>query len=138
MCEQYWPELDQQCEFGDLTVENTSEERVEHISGLVVRSLKVTNGRNKCQEFTQYHYTNWPESLDSDNLNLLIELVDLARQQSQPRESYNLVHCSGGAGRTGVFFGIYWSMDMIDKGAEKINVFNTVLEMRRQLSLIHI
>ena len=61
-------------------MKNTSEERVEHISGLVVRSLKVTNGRNKCQEFTQYHYTNWPESLDSDNLNLLIELVDLAKQ----------------------------------------------------------
>lgn len=56
-------------------MKNTSEERVEHISGLVVRSLKVTNGRNKCQEFTQYHYTNWPESLDSDNLNSLIELM---------------------------------------------------------------
>ena len=131
-CEQYWPEIDQQCAFGDLTVKNTSEERVEYISGLIVRSLKVTNRSNECQEFTQYQYTNWPESWDSANLKSLIELVDLVRRQSPSRESYNLVHCSGGAGRTGTFIGIYWIMDMIDKGAEKINVFNTVLEMRRQ------
>ena len=99
---------------------------------MIKRIIKVSKGSAECQEFTQYHYLNWPDFGVPYDPSPLVELVDLMRSQSIVNGSNNIVHCSAGVGRTGTFIGICWIMDMIDKGAENINVFKTVMEMRRQ------
>ena len=46
------------------------------------------------------------------------------------------MHCSAGVGRTGTFIAIDSLIGQIDAGAEQINVFETVLLLRRQRSLL--
>jgi receptor-type tyrosine-protein phosphatase beta len=75
-----------------------------------------------------YHYTGWPDFGVPENSNVLIQLV-LDLQQLQPHMT--VIHCSAGVGRTGTFLAMSRLMDEIDDGVQSIDVFSTVLALRK-------
>jgi protein tyrosine phosphatase len=75
-----------------------------------------------------YHYTGWPDFGVPENSNVLIQLVlDLKQLQHH----MTVVHCSAGVGRTGTFFAMSRIMDEIDNDVQSIDVFSTVLALRK-------
>ena len=131
--------MNKQRKFGEFTVKALSEQTAAESSvpGLIQRKILITKGTAEwSQEFIQYHYINWPDFGVPYDPSSLVELIDLLRAQDEISESDCLVHCSAGVGRTGTFIGMYWIMDMIDSGVENINVYNTVMEMRGQRTLM--
>ena len=138
-CEQYWPERNKQRKFGEFTVRTMSEEEDSAaVSGLIRRTIVVSKGGQKADslEFVQYHYVNWPDFGVPYDPSPLVEMIDLIRGSPLAKDQECLVHCSAGVGRTGTFIGIYWIMDMIDSGADVINVYNVVMEMRAHRTLM--
>jgi hypothetical protein len=80
-----------------------------------------------------YHYTGWPDFGVPINSNILLQMV-LGLRQLKP--SMTVVHCSAGVGRTGTFFAMSRIMDEIDDGVHSIDVFSTVLALRKDRRLM--
>lgn len=83
---------------------------------------------------TQYHYTAWEDnSTSKSNLPFVNFIITIRNdiEKSKNMISPLLVHCSAGTGRTGTFIAID-RLILQSKIFEKLNVFETVLSIRRE------
>jgi protein tyrosine phosphatase len=74
------------------------------------------------------HFTGWPDFGVPDNANALNHMV-MGLRQLNP--NMTVVHCSAGVGRTGTLLAISRIMDEIDCEVQFIDVFATVLALRK-------
>ena len=58
---------------------------------------------------------NWLEVENPEETSILLELVELVEKLLIETPGTLLVHCSGGAGRTGTFIALYKLIKDIDK-----------------------
>jgi protein tyrosine phosphatase len=75
-----------------------------------------------------YYYTGWPDFGVPEYSSTLIQMI-LALRELKP--CVTVVHCSAGVGRTGTFLAMSRFMDEIDDNVESIDVFATVLNLRK-------
>ncbi|XP_018010387.1 receptor-type tyrosine-protein phosphatase kappa isoform X2 [Hyalella azteca] len=106
MCIQYWPaNVGTKDDYDGIKVELLKEEE---LANFQMRTLRVSKG-NEVREVVQFHYTGWP-SHAMPFINALLEFrrrIMLWRmEKSTPRDGPELVHCSDGGGRSGVFMAI--------------------------------
>ena len=103
-----------------------------HIPGLTKRCFQVQMGKTATpHKVTQYHYTSWPDFGVPDTPKTLVDLVNIVRGEHPPNEIC-LVHCSAGVGRTGTMIALNKIMEEIDNGAEEVDIFETVLQLRSE------
>lgn len=86
----------------------------------------------KPHQVTQYQFTAWPDFGVPDNARPLVQLVKLIQGHEESELHNVLVHCSAGVGRTGTFIALYRLIQDIDFGAKEIDIFSTVLALRRE------
>jgi tyrosine-protein phosphatase non-receptor type 12/18/22 len=109
-CACYWPTGDQALEMTSegvaLHIKNIKEERTDHASNSLVRTLSVEFIQNDTvlisSQVSQLYFQGWPDHGVPSQTNQVIGLIKLSRQlrvQNKPV----LVHCSAGCGRTGTF-----------------------------------
>jgi protein tyrosine phosphatase len=77
----------------------------------------------------QYHYTGWPDFGVPDNSSDLIQMILDLKQVNHP--GMTVIHCSAGVGRTGTFLALSRIMDEIHNGVQTIDVFSTVMDLRK-------
>ncbi len=77
-------------------------------------------------ETVHLHFTGWPDRsvVDAQELAGLIELI------SATRHSSICVHCSAGVGRTGTVVTLLNLYDQVSRGAERVSVLSTAIEVR--------
>lgn len=91
--------------------------------------LNLDRKSNEVTTTAHYHYTAWPDFGVPDDSKALIQMVlDLRKLSSR---TMTVVHCSAGVGRTGTFLSLIRLLDQIDAGKTHIDIFNTVLTLRR-------
>ncbi|XP_071476634.1 receptor-type tyrosine-protein phosphatase alpha-like isoform X1 [Diadema antillarum] len=159
MCAQYWPVEDgEEVQHGDIAVKLEGEEEEDvftirniSISQSQVSQLIYDNVDNEESEETealygnvpktttkdvryirQFHYRDWPEVGVPESGLDLIKLVNKAHlHQSEHGPHPIVVHCSAGAGRTGVFLALSILMERMEKET-MVDVFQTVRSLRQQ------
>nr|XP_039259852.1 receptor-type tyrosine-protein phosphatase alpha-like [Styela clava] len=121
-CFQYWPDkIGSKLQFGNIGVElfeETSENEI------IVRRLNVTRDKQS-KPILHYQHPNWC-SKKSPGPSSVLNLVTIFQQYSP---LVTLVHCSDGAGRTGIFCTIY-NLCQRFKVEKRINVFQTVKDLQ--------
>ncbi|KAL0271352.1 UNVERIFIED_CONTAM: hypothetical protein PYX00_008468 [Menopon gallinae] len=125
LCYKYFPDVGLSLTFGDIQVYCKSENVGEFWTE---RKIMV-----KCDsaefEVIQLHFENWLDFGCPRNIDGVIKLCEYARQI--PRGGCMLVHGTAGAGRSGTYIAIDILLQAIQH-CDKISVFATVLELRRQ------
>ena len=130
-CHRYWPEnTDNGLSFGDFNVEMTE---VEAHLAYIARCFKVTNRADgESRHIFHYQYIAWPDHGVPETSELLEYLyVVRAHQGTGPM----LVHCSAGAGRTGVLIAADMIIDSID-ATGTVDILGTVNSMRRSRNFV--
>ncbi|XP_059098946.1 tyrosine-protein phosphatase non-receptor type 20-like [Tigriopus californicus] len=98
----------------------------------VVQRECLINGLDRKHTFTHIQFEDWPDFGAPDSAELLVDCAKEIRQLiPRTRKSTMLVHCSAGVGRTGTFVGLYKLMNDIDDQMPTLDVYSTVLAMRR-------
>ncbi|KAF8774127.1 Receptor-type tyrosine-protein phosphatase eta like protein [Argiope bruennichi] len=126
-CEKYWPASGESKLYGDIRVQ-TKQETI--LTSHIMRVFLVQY-QNQQRHIVQMHFTTWPVSGTPRNPVDFLHFIRLVREQvSDRRPGPILVHCSAGVGRTGTFIAVDRLMQHLQTNDE-IDIYNTVLEMRR-------
>ncbi|XP_060530438.1 tyrosine-protein phosphatase 10D-like isoform X2 [Cylas formicarius] len=127
-CYKYFPNNHEHMQIGDDIEVRCCTEL--HFGIYCVRGLQVKKDLKQLS-VTHMQFLEWPDfGVPSDTENML-----LFCHQFQERWKYTggmaIVHCSAGVGRTGTLIAMDILLRTI-KAGKNINVFNTVLELRKQ------
>lgn len=126
-CEQYWPDaIDKPKIFEHMEI--TLLEQSEHVTNkLMERKLKVRDLKSgTTQKLVMWHYLVWPDfGLPKDSPVLYTVVNSLKKSQR------TVVHCSAGVGRTGTFIALSNLINLVEANAEYLNLFQTVLDLRK-------
>ncbi|KAK7580127.1 hypothetical protein V9T40_000756 [Parthenolecanium corni] len=135
-CCQYWPvstskEAALELPEVELRVELLRENTFSHY---ILREIRLTStSTDESRQIIQFHYTTWPDfGVPRSPLAFLKFLRDV-RQSDAFGFQYGppIVHCSAGIGRSGTFCLVDSCLILMkEKGIEKVNVKNVLLEMR--------
>lgn len=122
-CHQYYPSVDTEVIFNDLSVKCTKESEFPIYKK---REILINNE----MKIVQFHFTKWP---DHDCPKRPADLINFIKVMHSERKSTSpiVVHCSAGVGRTGTLIGLDIIMQRI-KDKKMVNIFGTVKEMRLQ------
>jgi receptor-type tyrosine-protein phosphatase N len=133
--EKYWPEESAKS-YGIFEIFLVSE----HIwsEDYLVRSLYLKNtATNETRTITQFHYLAWTASGCPTSTKSLLEFRRKVNKSYRGRSSPILVHCTNGAGRTGVYCLIDMAANRIVKGVKELDIAATLEHLRDQrLSMV--
>ncbi|XP_065069136.1 receptor-type tyrosine-protein phosphatase S-like isoform X1 [Rhopilema esculentum] len=128
---QYWPNCGS-ATYGKFLVDELRE-RDDECDNVVRRELNLTyteTGRSR--RLTHYLYTGWPEYGSPNSGTDIIKLISLVQSLKAIRGTGPVVvHCSGGAGRTGAFIAICICIQKL-KTEGTVDIFQTVRQLRTQ------
>ena len=101
------------------------------VPGLIRRHLEIQAGIGAfSHKVIQYHYMNWPDFGVPDSPVPLVDLVNIVRGDLSSLRGVCLVHCSAGVGRTGTMIALNKIIEDIEGGAQVVDIFKTVLDLR--------
>nr|XP_039259062.1 uncharacterized protein LOC120335592 [Styela clava] len=125
-CAQYWPESSED----DITIRNmTISLKQEFVGDIIEREMNISR-ETYSRKIVQYQYTGWKADKSPCDISSVLELVNKMHENlAQTEASAALVHCSDGAGRTGVFCAIVNLIARV-KNENKIDVFRAVKDLR--------
>eukprot|EP00794_Sanderia_malayensis_P003700 gene3700-4220_t len=125
----YWPE-EEIMTSGPLLIEKLNEDRQ---LDFTVRDFKLTNSqRGNSRILRHFQFTAWPDAgLPESEACFSDFLGKVEKWQQQSGNGKIVVHCNGGAGRTGVFITILYAIDRL-KTEGFIDIFQTVKRLRSQ------
>ncbi|XP_078330759.1 receptor-type tyrosine-protein phosphatase kappa-like [Crassostrea virginica] len=127
-CVQYWPNINDKLQAGDITVRHVGEKTYAEHS---VRHFKIYhNTKTQNRDVMMYHYTAWADHGATDPLSLVVFHRQVMRATAQSTGKYTVVHCSAGIGRTGT----YIALDVLYTEGERtgeVNIPMYVKTMRK-------
>ncbi|XP_078481052.1 uncharacterized protein LOC100183702 isoform X1 [Ciona intestinalis] len=133
-CAKYWPDQGKRCTYDGYNVETVTE--IDYGS-YIVRTIHIEESNNEyasvLRKIQHFHYIAWPDHgvpLITSSLVQMQGVVNAAESDTKTTVPI-VVHCSAGAGRTGAYIGFDILLDEM-KSKGQVNVFRTVLKMRKQ------
>lgn len=127
-CLHYWPTLgDEPLEEGDFTISTVSE--TEKDSYTLRKLLILKKDAPEGRELYLFHYTEWPDRDVPSDASTLIRYIKDIHSLETPGSDTLLVHCSAGAGRTGVLMAIDTQLQRASVKGD-IDIYNYALAMR--------
>ncbi|XP_078481055.1 uncharacterized protein LOC100183702 isoform X4 [Ciona intestinalis] len=132
-CAKYWPDQGKCCTYDGYSVETVKE--VEYGS-YIVRTINIEETKNEyatvLRKVKHFHYIAWPDHGVPLITSSIIQMQKNVNAEADSKDVKPIiVHCSAGAGRTGAYIGFDILLDEM-KSKDQVNVFRTVLNMRKQ------
>ncbi|KAK9883921.1 hypothetical protein WA026_004861 [Henosepilachna vigintioctopunctata] len=127
--EQYWPNINEELVFGNITVQYVS---VETYADFEYKIFHVTS-RNQMRKLEQFHYTSWPDHGVPLYPQSLVPFLRKILKIPQSSSSPIVVHCSAGVGRTGTILLSDICLRMAAKEGV-IDILNNLQKLREQRS----
>ncbi|CAF1581861.1 unnamed protein product [Rotaria sp. Silwood1] len=162
-CHQYWPELGQTITYGSYCITcidiisigdydkryfqlakiNTTGDISSPSSSSIIpiddavslSTISSIHDEQQSRLIIQYHYTQWKDMDVPSDSHTLLHLIHEVNEQTNSEQYPIVVHCTAGVGRTGTYIAIDAMIDKI-KQEGKIDIYNFVLQMRRERSLM--
>ncbi|XP_076054235.1 receptor-type tyrosine-protein phosphatase kappa-like isoform X10 [Oratosquilla oratoria] len=132
MCVQYWPAMvGHHDEYSGIKVKLLKEEQ---LANFMIRSILLTKeGHPEERMITQFHYTEWP-SHTQPFINALLEFrrrIRIAiKNNANASDGPTIVHCSDGAGRTGVYLACDANLEMCEEDG-MFDIYGYLKKMRQ-------
>ncbi|VDN02788.1 unnamed protein product [Thelazia callipaeda] len=129
-CCEYWP-VEVGAQFGHLVVEPIAEY---NMSQYVLREFRITDTQcGQTRTLRHFQYVEWPDHCPPKPAELFIDFI---HQVHRTKTQFGVdgpitVHCSTGAGRTGVFIALSVIIDRM-KLEHVVDVFTTVKLLRTE------
>nr|XP_039268415.1 receptor-type tyrosine-protein phosphatase C-like [Styela clava] len=126
-CIQYWPHDVR----ATLSMENVSVTLMEeNINGSISRRIfKVFRGSQQTH-VTQIQYSGWSNEQCPEDGSIVLDIIgEMQRNARSVQESACLIHCTDGAGRTGVFCALANLIERL-KHENKVDIFRAVKDLR--------
>ncbi|KAL8603769.1 hypothetical protein ACOMHN_024385 [Nucella lapillus] len=105
-CEEYWPGLRSEKEYGSICVRMTE---LHNRADYVIRTFDVKEAiGGPSRKVTQFHFVTWPDH-DVPSVTSLVDFwcsVSWSYRNQPTGRAPLLVHCSAGVGRTGAFIAL--------------------------------
>nr|XP_026696396.1 uncharacterized protein LOC100178651 isoform X2 [Ciona intestinalis] len=111
--------------YNDMNIYLTKQEKQPNVTK---RFLRIENGQSK-MDIKHFHYHDWP-SASPPNKQSVLNFLDMVQRCWKTEDGALLVHCSDGSGRTGVFITLLKLIDLLKHGANHLDVFRTVKDLR--------
>jgi netrin-G3 ligand len=130
-CHQYWPDEGIGIKFYGLMKLHILETLV--LPEYTIRKFSVTKAGCKDKKIViQYHYTIWPDFGEPEYPTSFLHFVRkvIVSNRNPPNSGPTVVHCSAGAGSTGVFITLFSQLRRI-VSERNLNVLDFVHSMRR-------
>ncbi|XP_063962369.1 receptor-type tyrosine-protein phosphatase mu-like [Lytechinus pictus] len=125
-CLQYWPSEGETAAYGNIQV---TCHHVDLCHRYVIRILAATNG-SESRTLKQYHYQGWPDKGVPKFAGPVLKMIkDFNESQVEAGDVPLLVHCSAGAGRTGVIIAVDSILQEVQKH-DQIDIFSFINSMR--------
>uniref|UniRef100_A0AAY4DJW9 Tyrosine-protein phosphatase non-receptor type 20 n=1 Tax=Denticeps clupeoides TaxID=299321 RepID=A0AAY4DJW9_9TELE len=125
-CVQYWADEGSVC-YGEFSVELTGEVECDSFS---LRDLLLTHSaESRLVRHFQFHWPEMGPPLDGRGMIDMISAVQ--RHQEQIGHTSAIVHCSAGAGRTGVFIAVCILVERL-QAEGRLDIFQTTKSLRLQ------
>lgn len=119
--------------FDDLSLLTLDEEEIH--PGLIKRTIEVTlenedgdDDEEIVHKVTQLHLTSWPDHGVPDHVSSVLAFLKVV--EAHRDDSYSIVHCSAGVGRTGTFLALQHLTELVKNGESSIDILSTVLQLR--------
>ncbi|KAK9721424.1 TM proximal of protein tyrosine phosphatase, receptor type J [Popillia japonica] len=128
-CFKYFPEKEEIMSVGDeINVKCTNEI---NLDDYVSRTLIVEkDGQQMLVKHLQYML--WPDFGCPTNTSSMLEFRESMRKHIETTKNKAVIHCSAGVGRTGTLIAIDILLQKIDNTDDDVDVFTTVLDLRKQ------
>uniref|UniRef100_H2ZAR3 Tyrosine-protein phosphatase non-receptor type 20 n=1 Tax=Ciona savignyi TaxID=51511 RepID=H2ZAR3_CIOSA len=128
-CEQYWPEPGCTLRCGSFEIQLREEnEKDSYITRTFI--VSQSNQSHKPRSISQLHFTTWPDhGVPSSTTGFLRFYHHVKEVMETVSGTPVTVHCSDGAGRTGVLISVANLVERI-KSENKLDVFRTVKDLR--------
>ncbi|XP_078481791.1 uncharacterized protein LOC100178651 isoform X3 [Ciona intestinalis] len=111
--------------YNEMNIYLTKQEKQPNVTK---RFLRIENGQSK-MDIKHFHYHDWP-STSPPNKQSVLNFLDMVERCWKAEDGALLVHCSDGSGRTGVFITLLKLIDLLKHGANHLDVFRTVKDLR--------
>jgi len=160
-CHQYWPDLGQPMSYGsyrvmciDVVSAGDYDKRYFQLSkitnvsilpssssitaiddALSTSTVNSSNDDDQSRLIIQYHYTQWKDMDVPSDSHSLLHLIREVNEQTNVEQYPIVVHCTAGVGRTGTYIAVDAMIDKIEQ-EKKVDIYNFVLEMRRERNLM--
>ncbi|XP_016403102.1 phosphatidylinositol phosphatase PTPRQ [Sinocyclocheilus rhinocerous] len=127
-CHQYWPEDNKPVTvFADIIITKLTEDV--H-PDWTVRALRVER-HGSYMIVHHFNYTSWPEHGVPESSSTLIQFVKAVRSHRGHDNTTNMVHCSAGVGRTGVFIALDHLIQHV-RDHDFVDIYGLVAELRSE------
>uniref|UniRef100_A0A672PIW2 protein-tyrosine-phosphatase n=1 Tax=Sinocyclocheilus grahami TaxID=75366 RepID=A0A672PIW2_SINGR len=127
-CHQYWPEDNKPVTvFADIIITKLTEDV--H-PDWTVRALRVER-HGSYMIVHHFNYTSWPEHGVPESSSTLIQFVKAVRSHRSHDNTTNVVHCSAGVGRTGVFIALDHLIQHV-RDHDFVDIYGLVAELRSE------
>ncbi|XP_016308448.1 phosphatidylinositol phosphatase PTPRQ-like [Sinocyclocheilus anshuiensis] len=127
-CHQYWPEHNKPVTvFADIIITKLTEDV--H-PDWTVRALRVER-HGSYMIVHHFNYTSWPEHGVPESSSTLIQFVKAVRSHRGHDNTTNVVHCSAGVGRTGVFIALDHLIQHV-RDHDFVDIYGLVAELRSE------
>ncbi|XP_073706317.1 phosphatidylinositol phosphatase PTPRQ [Garra rufa] len=127
-CHQYWPEDNKPVTvFADIIITKVTEDV--H-PDWTVRALRVER-HGSYMIVHHFNYTSWPEHGVPESSSTLIQFVKAVRSHRGHDNTTNVVHCSAGVGRTGVFIALDHLIQHV-RDHDFVDIYGLVAELRSE------
>ncbi|KAH3719339.1 hypothetical protein DPMN_062171 [Dreissena polymorpha] len=131
-CHQYWPNLNETSDFGDLQITCIKEEKS---MSFAFREFNLTHVESEDERHISHmQYIAWPDHGVPDDPADFLEFVVKVRQKRVGVEP-SIVHCSAGIGRTGVLITMETAMCLIEAN-QAVHPLSIVRQMRDQRAML--
>lgn len=133
-CAQYWNDEKPKEVTNKLKVTVKS---LQEYSDYSIRRIQLDNSKtNEKREILHFHFTSWRDFLAPEQPSWLLRFIKRVNEHHCMDRGPILVHCSAGVGRTGSFIAMDTLISEVDDGAEQINVFDCVSNLRHQRNFL--
>ncbi|GJQ82876.1 hypothetical protein Trydic_g2614 [Trypoxylus dichotomus] len=128
-CFKYFPEKEEIMSIGrDINVKCTNEINLNYY---ITRTLIVEKDGQQ-MSIRHLQYILWPDFGCPTDTSSMLEFREVMRKNAEMTKNKVVIHCSAGVGRTGTLIAIDILLQKIDNSDDDIDVFGTVLDLRKQ------
>ena len=124
----YWPNMP---EYIDVTPFRTEVVETEELGGITRNIVKLTNwSDNRMHTFTQIISTSWEDNDEVEDINEVIDIIDIVRQEvGYVKHRPIVIHCNDGIGKSGVLYTVYKCIQNLQT-CNEVDIFQLVKQLR--------
>eukprot|EP00116_Pleurobrachia_bachei_P019161 sb/3479423/ len=128
----YWPEEGEK-RYGKITVTKISKRNMDFFNFYTFDVVNGTGDQEDSRDIIMFHFLGWPiTGVPETSTDLTTFIYNIRHIESlRPHQGPMVCHCSAGTGRSGIFIGIWNSLDQL-MVSDILDLYKETIRMRKE------